>query len=156
MEIFKDSSDNSNSNYDSKYNEIIYNQVNYKPNYDKINLENNKKINSSFPQFNSSFKDPEALNGNFIKSMVLLSEHKININDKYNEDGDTLLHLACSFLDFNVIRVLIEKFGADINIKNNYNKTPFYLICDTKEYYPEIISYFLKYSIIFYLIWKNY
>ena len=155
MEIFKDSSDNSNSNYDSKYNEIIYNQVNYKPNYGKINLENNKKINSSFPQFNSSFKDPEALNGNFIKSMVLLSEHKININDKYNEDGDTLLHLACSFLDFNVIRVLIEKFGADINIKNNYNKTPFYLICDTKEYYPEIISYFLKYSTLNYEIEDN-
>ena len=145
MEIFKDSPDSSNSNYDSKYNQIIYNQVNYNPKND-LRSNNQEKETSSENQNhdNSSSINQEVLNGNFIKSIVFLYENKISINDIYNEEGDTLLHLACKFSDFNVIKTLIEKFGADINKPNNNNITPFYIVCDTRDYEQEIISYFFK------------
>ena len=142
MEIFKDSSDSSISNFDSKYNEIIYNQVTYNPKHDLKTDKDSSLDNSS--QENSLSINQEILNGNFTKSIVLLYENKINIDDVYNEEGDTLLHLACKFFDFNVIRTLIEKFGADINKQNNNNITPFYIVCDTRDYEPEIISYFFK------------
>ena len=145
MEIFKDSPDSSNSNYDSKYNQIIYNQVNYNPKND-LRSNNQEKETSSENQNhdNSSSINQEVLNGNFIKSIVFLYENKISINDIYNEEGDTLLHLACKFSDFNVIKTLIEKFGADINKPNNNNITPFYIVCDTRDNEQEIISYFFK------------
>ena len=144
MEIFKDSPENTKVNFDIKYNEIIFNQVTYNPKKDLL-AQNIKNDSSSQTQDNSlSNHNSEALNGNFIKSIVLLSDKKININDIYNEEGDTLLHLACKYLNFNVIRTLVEKFDADINIKNLNNQTPFYMVCDTKDYEPEIISYFFK------------
>ena len=144
MEIFKDSQENTKVNFDIKYNEIIFNQVTYNPKKDLLS-QNIKNDSSSQTQDNSlSNHTSEALNGNFIKSIVLLSDKKININDIYNEEGDTLLHLACKYLNFNVIRTLVEKFDADINIKNLNNQTPFYMVCDTKDYEPEIISYFFK------------
>ena len=142
MEIFKDSPDDSHSNFDSKYNEIIYNQVTYNPKND-LKKDNDTSLTDQ-TQDDSLTINQEVLNGNFIKSIVLLYENKININDIYNEEGDTLLHLACKFLDFNVIRTLIEKFGADINKPNNNNITPFYIVCDNRDYEPEIISYFFK------------
>ena len=94
----------------------------------------------------------EILNGDFIQSIVLLSENKININDTYNEDGDTILHLACKYMNFNVIRTLVEKFNANINMQNLNNQTPFYYICDTKYFEQEIISYFFKQKIFNYEI----
>jgi len=145
MEIFKDSPDSSNSNYDSKYNQIIYNQVNYNPKNDlKASNQEKEATAENQNQANSSSINEEVLNGNFIKSIVFLYENKIGINDIYNEEGDTLLHLACKFSDFNVIKTLIEKFGADINKPNNNNITPFYIVCDTRDYEQEIISYFFK------------
>ncbi len=145
MEIFKDSPDSSNSNFDFKYNQIIYNQVNYNPKNDlRSNKQEKESISENQNQENSLSISQEVLNGNFIKSIVYLYESKISINDIYNEEGDTLLHLACKFSDFNVIKTLIEKFGADINKPNNNNITPFYIVCDTRDYEQEIISYFFK------------
>ena len=141
MEIFKDSSDLSTNNYDIKYNQIIFNQVNYNPKRDLLSIKSKNDINDE-----NQIKDYkiEILNGDFIQSIVLLSEHKINITDTYNEDGDTILHLACKYMNFNVIRTLVEKFNANINLQNLNNQTPFYLVCDTKYFEQEIISYFFK------------
>ena len=141
MEIFKDSSDLSTNNYDIKYNQIIFNQVNYNPKRDLLTIKSKNDINDE-----NQIKDYkiEILNGDFIQSIVLLSEHKINITDTYNEDGDTILHLACKYMNFNVIRTLVEKFNANINLQNLNNQTPFYLVCDTKYFEQEIISYFFK------------
>ena len=113
MEIFKDSSDLSTNNYDIKYNQIIFNQVNYNPKRDLLTIKSKNDINDE-----NQIKDYkiEILNGDFIQSIVLLSEHKINITDTYNEDGDTILHLACKYMNFNVIRTLVEKFNANINL----------------------------------------
>ena len=145
MEIFKDSPDSSNSNFDFKYNQIIYNQVNYNPKNDlRSNKQEKESVSENQNQENSLSISQEVLNGNFMKSIVYLYENKISINDIYNEEGDTLLHLACKFSDFNVIKTLIEKFGADINKANNNNITPFYIVCDTRDYEQEIISYFFK------------
>ena len=141
MEIFKDSLDSSESNYDFQYNQIIFNQVTYNSKYEQKIKSQNKEEQSTDT---SSELNQEVLNGNFIKSIVLLNENKININDTYNEEGDTLLHIACKFNDFNVIRTLVEKFGADINKQNNNDITPFYIVCNTREYQPEIISYFFR------------
>ena len=52
MEIFKDSSDLSSNNYDSKYNQIIFNQVNYNP---KKDLLSTKSKNESEPK--NQFQD---------------------------------------------------------------------------------------------------
>ena len=143
MEIFKDSPDSSISNFDLKYNQIIYNQVNYNPKNDlRVNKQEKEPISEK--QDNSLSINQEVLNGNFIRSIVYLYESKISINDIYNEEGDTLLHLACKFSDFNVIKALIEKFDADINKQNNNNITPFYIVCDTRDYEQEIISYLFK------------
>ena len=145
MEIFKDSPDSSISNFDLKYNQIIYNQVNYNPKNDlRSNKQEKESVSEKQNQENSLSISQEVLNGNFIKSIVYLYENKISINDIYNEEGDTLLHLAFKFSDFNVIKTLIEKFGADINKANNNNITPFYIVCDTRDYEQEIISYFFK------------
>ena len=145
MEIFNDSSDTCHPNYDLKYYQIIFNQVTYNPKRDlNFNKQEKDSTSDNQPQNNSLSLNQEVLNGNFIKSIIFLNEHKLNINDSYNPEGDTLLHLACKYQNFNVIRTLIEKFNADINRPNNDNKTPFYLVCDKRDYEPEIISYFFK------------
>ena len=82
MEIFKDSQDSSESNYDFQYNQIIFNQVTYNPKYEQKTNSQNKNEQS---KDTSSELNQEVLNGNFIKSIVLLHENKININDTYNE-----------------------------------------------------------------------
>ena len=141
MELFKDLSNDIHNNYDMKYNEIIFNQVTYNP---KKDLMSKTIKTESSPDNKPLDYKTEALNGDFIQSIVLLSDRKINIYDTYNTEGDTLLHLACKYLNFNVIRTLVEKFGADINMKNLNNQTPFYMVCNTRYYEPEIISYFFK------------
>ena len=66
----------------------------------------------------------EALKGNFMPAVIMLEQNKINVNDIVDENNqETLLHLAGKFTYYNVIRVLIEKFNADINIKNKNGNT---------------------------------
>ena len=71
----------------------------------------------------------EALKGNFMPAILMLEQNKINVNDIVDENNkETLLHLAGRFTFYNVIRVLIEKFNADINIKNKNGHTLLFLI----------------------------
>ena len=105
------------------YKKILLNQVSY---------GSKQKKENNFIDDDKSNYELSALNGNFIKSIILLHEKKIDINDIYNEEGDTLLHLSCKFMEFNVIRILIEKFGANINSINKNSQTPFFIYVTIK------------------------
>ena len=71
----------------------------------------------------------QALKGNFMPAMIMLEQNKINVNEIVEPiNQETLLHLAARFQFFNVTRTLIEKFNADINIKNISGYSLLYLI----------------------------
>ena len=145
MDFFSEDKGKKENNYDNLYKQILSNQISYSfKDKDSILIEEEKVQNDSNDESHEINHNSEALLGNFAPSIVLLNENKININDSYNKEGDSLLHLACQFLDYNTIRALIEKFGADINLKNKSGKTPFYMVCNNRKYDPDIISYFLK------------
>ncbi|WP_341808555.1 ankyrin repeat domain-containing protein [Wolbachia endosymbiont (group E) of Neria commutata] len=55
-----------------------------------------------------------------IQELLANSFHGINEQD---ESGETVLHLAARFSDYERVKLLIEK-GADVNAKNNEGKTP--------------------------------
>ena len=149
MDIFYDTNEDYNNMNNILYKQILLNQVSYNTNK-KDSIPNiQEKLNNISNNINKddsheiNHKD-EALIGNLIPSIILLSENKININEEFNKDGDTLLHLACSFSNLNAIRLLIEKYNADINLKNKNGQTPFYKLCDNRKSDNEIIAYFLQ------------
>ena len=148
MDIFTDPNDNSNNYNNNIYKQILSNQISYNfKEKDSILVSEerlNENLNNNDNESNEINHKTEALRGNIIPSIVLLNENKVNINDTFNNEGDTLLHLACQFPDLNVIQTLIEKFQADYNLKNKNNKTPFDMLCNNKNCDHEIISYFLK------------
>jgi len=87
----------------------------------------------------------EALKGNFMPAILMLEQNKINVNDIVDENNkETLLHLAGRFTFYNVIRVLIEKFNADINIKNKNGHTLLFLIVGSLDYNIVNFSYLLR------------
>ena len=87
----------------------------------------------------------EALKGNFMPSILLLESNKIDINSPINSDtGDTLLHLAIGFSFYNVTRTLIEKFNADVNIKNQNGHTPLHILCYNQAKDLVILTYLLN------------
>jgi ankyrin repeat protein len=60
--------------------------------------------------------------------IYLLNQHGVNVNIK-NQLGYTLLHTACaniSQLQIDVFKLLIETYGADVNIRSESDCTPFY------------------------------
>lgn len=60
---------------------------------------------------------------NYIDSLQMIF---YDINHKDN-NGQTLLHIACIMSDFKLIVLLVEN-GADINLKDAKGRTPFYYI----------------------------
>ena len=121
-----------------------------------IDNENNliENIESKFTEENSKDNKTEegAVNwreqcilGNLMPGVFLLDEKKISVNDIVNpENGNTLLHYAANFGFYNVIRALIEKFGADVNIQNKMGYSPFYFIVSTTDINFFNFHYFLK------------
>ena len=82
--------------------------------------------------------------GNFMPSILLLDQKKINVNDEINPEGDCLIHYACKFCFFNVFRTLIEIFNADINKQNKFGLTPFHILCKKLQENYFLVSYILK------------
>ena len=71
----------------------------------------------------------EALKGNFMPAMIMLEQNKINVNEVVqSQTQETLLHLSARYGFFNVMRTLIEKFHADINVKNKSGYSILFLI----------------------------
>lgn len=87
----------------------------------------------------------EALGGNFMPAIIMLEQKKINVDDIVNEDNnETLLHLAGRYSFYNVLRTLIEKYHADINIRNKNGHTLLFLIVGTNDYNIINFSYLLR------------
>ena len=102
---------------------------------DQKNVNENEKVNWR----------SEAIKGNFMPAIIMLEQNKINVNDVVEETNkDTLLHLAGRFTFFNVLRALIEKFHADINVKNKNGHTLLYLIVSTTDYNIINFSYLIR------------
>ena len=76
----------------------------------------------------------ECINGNLMPGVLLVAQNKISVNEIVNpENGNTLLHYACNFGFYNVIRTLIEKFNADINKQNKLGYSPIFLIVSNTD-----------------------
>ena len=87
----------------------------------------------------------ECIKGNLMPGVLLLDLKKISVNDIVNpKNGNTLLHYAAKFGFYNVIRALIEKFGADVNKQNKEGYTPFYLIVSNTDTNFFNFHYFIK------------
>ena len=122
------------------YMTLISNQISSTSENTKLNSNNEEKNNK-----NAFEHRIEAIKGNFKPSIVLLDEKKMDVNEPINEKEDTLLHLACKFVDINAVKTLIEEFDADLNAKNKSNKTPFYFLCKNKNKHdPFLFSYFIQ------------
>ena len=124
---------------------------------EKENIDNDNNLikdieNKPTEENSQDIKNEEAVNwreecykGNLMPAVYLLDEKKISVNDIVNpENGNTLLHYAANFGFYNVIRALIEKFGADANIKNKAGYTPFFLIISNTDINIFNFHYFLK------------
>ena len=87
----------------------------------------------------------QALGGNFMPAIIMLEKNLIKVDDIIDENrGETLLHLAGRYTFYNVIRVLIEKFHADINKKNKSGHTLLYLIVSSNDYNIINFAYLIK------------
>lgn len=77
------------------------------------------------------------------ENMILFfSQYGIDINSK-NSDGCTALHEACKFNDHEKISFLIWN-GADVNVENNNDKTPFSLLNSEEIDYDSCIKTMAK------------
>ena len=82
---------------------------------------------------------------NFMPAIILIEKGIISANVIINQStGDTILHCACYAGFYNIIRLLIEKFNADINIQNYYGQTPLHILCTNYEKNIYIFSYLIK------------
>ena len=87
----------------------------------------------------------ECMNGNLMPGVLLVEQNKISVNEIVNpENGNTLLHYAANFGFYNVIRTLIEKFNADLNIQNKAGYSPIFLIVSNTDANIFNFYYFLK------------
>ena len=112
-----------------------------------INTNTYSNINTTFSINNPPLKInhlKELEKGNFMPSILLLDQKKINVNDEINPEGDCLIHYACKFCFFNVLRTLIEIFNADINKQNKFGLTPFHFLCKKMQENFFLVSYMLK------------
>ena len=76
----------------------------------------------------------ECINGNLMPGVLLVEQKKISVNEIVSPDtGNTLLHYAANFGFYNVIRTLIEKFDADLNIQNKAGYSPLFLIVSNTD-----------------------
>ena len=86
----------------------------------------------------------EAIKGNFMPSLVLLEQHKIDVNESIDDNGNTLLHLSAKFCYLNVVRALIELFQGDINCKNKHGQSPLHVVCNNKLRDNHYLSYIIQ------------
>ena len=71
----------------------------------------------------------------------ILNSHPDDIHTR-DTDGDTPLHLACRLCSLDIINILITR-GADTDIKNNYDETPYDHIVfdDIKDHFQHFTNH---------------
>ena len=151
---------NNNNNNENNNNENIINTNNNNNNNNNniisnndSNNNNNNNNNETFPQFpQQNLVQPESISylseitrGNFMPSVLLLEQNKIAINTPINQfTGETLLHMACNFSYYNVVRCFIENFKADYNLKNKMGLTAFHCVVMNKSKDMMLLTYFIN------------
>ena len=78
-----------------------------------------------------------------IMKYILKHPREVNIEDK-NFKGDTCLMIATISGNLNVVKMLIEDYGADPNTKENKGYTPFMAACCNYDDCLDIMEYFRK------------
>ena len=87
----------------------------------------------------------ECIKGNLMPAVLLLDQKKISVNEIVNpENGNTILHYAANYGFYNVVRTLVEKFGADLNIQNKLGFSPIFLIVSCTDINIFNFNYFIK------------
>ena len=77
---------------------------------------------------NQSLKDffEAAKQGNVEMVKMLLDSKKIGVNDKGTVLSKTALHFAVKNGDINLMQILINDYGADVNAQDKFGATPLY------------------------------
>ena len=87
----------------------------------------------------------ECIKGNLMPAVLLLDQKKISVNEIVNpENGNTILHYAANYGFYNVVRTLVEKFGAGLNIQNKLGFSPIFLIVSCTDINIFNFNYFIK------------
>jgi len=73
----------------------------------------------------------EVINGNFMPVIMKLIRNEIDSDCIVDhQTGNRILHFAVYYGCLNVVRVLIEKYNSNINVRNNFGHTPFHILCN--------------------------
>jgi len=77
-----------------------------------------------------------SINKKFVDIVFDNNLDRIVCFNEQDENGNTLLHIACEYGNFEMVRLLIEIHNAKKNIKNNNGQTPLDIafIYDEKEH----------------------
>lgn len=75
--------------------------------------------------------------------MHLLTRLKYDPNPSQNEEGETLLHLACCNGHFDIVRTLIEVYSCNVNIKDKLGNSPLDAACANKQF--RVVAYLCEY-----------
>ena len=146
------SNDNNNNNIiiNTNTENIITTTISNENNTNENNINTNEKnitenlIPQILPPTSISYLS-EITRGNFMPSVLLLEQNKISINTPINHfTGETLLHMACNFSYYNVVRCFIENFHADYNIKNKIGLTAFHCVVMNKSKDMMLLTYFIN------------
>ncbi|KAI1325405.1 ankyrin repeat-containing domain protein [Xylariaceae sp. FL0255] len=62
----------------------------------------------------------------------ILLEHGANVNHT-NERGNTLLHIAASRNDVEMVKLALQQEGVELNLVNQYSRTPLFYSIDNEE-----------------------
>lgn len=79
--------------------------------------------------------------GNLKKVKDYLYFHDFDINTQ-NELGYTGLHYACFYGKIKIVKYLIEELGADLEMMNLSNSTPFLVAVENNQY--NVVKYLLN------------
>ena len=69
----------------------------------------------------------------------------VKVNENMNvkvKDGRTLLHIACEKGNFEIVKYLVEEYGATMEAKDRFNNTPLHLAC--KKGHLDVVKYLVE------------
>lgn len=58
-------------------------------------------------------------------------------------DVDFLMRMACEHGHLDIVRLLVEKYGADVNLEH-HRKSPLMCACDGLNEHPDVVSYLME------------
>lgn len=71
-----------------------------------------------------------------------LLERGAEVDARSKESQKTPLHVACQYGQFNAVKMLVESFGADIEARSAFGRTPLHLAA--AQGFPEVVEYLIS------------